>query len=207
MKWLYLILILWGKPALQLILVRYPNLNKIDLLYSFLVIRSLNRAHIKNEKSAGFWKLNAFVIFLNKDFWPFRRQRAETSFGKSVTHGGILNLKKETIYLYSKCHSCMLWLPDKMSSLPDFLWQLETLLKLLNWFCPELMKRRTKKWVIPVTHICFTIFAMKIMACGFFASAMRFSDGKNGFLKIFWMNIFFCVQQKKSFTFSTILLF
>ena len=48
---------------------------------------------------------------------------------------------------------------------------------------------------------------MKIMACGFFASVMRFSDGKNCLLKIFWMNIFFCVQQKKSFTFSTILLF
>ena len=46
-----------------------------------------------------------------------------------------------------------------------------------------------------------------IMASDFFASVMRFSDGKNCLLKIFWMNIFFCVQQKKSFTFSTILLF
>ena len=43
---------------------------------------------------------------------------------------------------------------------------------------------------------------MKIMACGFFASVMRVSDGKNGFLKIFWMNIFFVFNKKNHLHFQ-----
>ena len=164
-------MILWGKPALQLILVRYPNLNKIDLLYSFLVIRSLNRAHIKNEKSAGFWKLNAFVIFLNKDFWPFRRQRAETSFGKSVTHGGILNLKnveKQSIFTQNatlvccgcptKCRPCQIFFDSwKLcwSYWTDFVpnwWNEEQKNELFQWLIYVSLYLQWKLWLAVSLH-------------------------------------------------------